>query len=161
MKLIICVYLSFGADFNPPEYKMADIKNIGLYTSGGDAPGMNAAIRAVVRTALFHNIRVTGIRRGFEGMITGDFFPMDRRSVSNIIQQGGTILKTARSEQFRTKEGRQIAYDNLKNFDVDALIAIGGDGTFRGAKEFGDEYDIPIIGLPGTIDNDMMGTDFT
>lgn len=140
---------------------MADIKNIGLYTSGGDAPGMNAAIRAVVRTALYHNIRVTGIRRGYEGMITGDLFPMDRRSVSNIIQKGGTILKTARSEQFKTKEGRQIAYDNLKKFDVDALIGIGGDGTFRGAKEFGDEFDIPVIGLPGTIDNDMMGTDFT
>jgi 6-phosphofructokinase 1 len=140
---------------------MANIKNIGLYTSGGDAPGMNAAIRAVVRAALFHNIKVTGIRRGYEGMINGDFFPMDRRSVSNIIQKGGTILKTARSEQFRTKEGRQIAYDNLIKFDVDALIGIGGDGTFRGAKEFGDEFDMPIIGLPGTIDNDMMGTDFT
>src|ERR1700761_7333377 len=140
---------------------MAHITNIGLYTSGGDAPGMNAAIRAVVRAALFHNIKITGIRRGYEGMITGDLFPMDRRSVSNIIQKGGTILKTARSEQFRTKEGRQIAYDNLKNFEIDALIGIGGDGTFRGAKEFGDEFDIPVIGLPGTIDNDMMGTDFT
>src|SRR6195952_3271746 len=140
---------------------MAHIKNIGLFTSGGDAPGMNAAIRAVVRAALFHNIKVTGIRRGYEGMINGDFFPMDRRSVSNIIQKGGTILKTARSEQFRTKEGRQIAFDNLKKFEVDALIGIGGDGTFRGAKEFGDEFDMPIIGLPGTIDNDMMGTDFT
>ena len=140
---------------------MAHITNIGLYTSGGDAPGMNAAIRAVVRAALFHNIKITGIRRGYEGMITGDLFPMDRRSVSNIIQKGGTILKTARSEQFRTKEGRQIAYDNLKQFEIDALIGIGGDGTFRGAKEFGDEFDMPIIGLPGTIDNDMMGTDFT
>jgi len=140
---------------------MAHITNIGLYTSGGDAPGMNAAIRAVVRAALFHNIKITGIRRGYEGMIHGDLFPMDRRSVSNIIQKGGTILKTARSEQFRTKEGRQIAYDQLKKFEIDALIGIGGDGTFRGAKEFGDEFDIPVIGLPGTIDNDMMGTDFT
>jgi len=140
---------------------MADITNIGLYTSGGDAPGMNAAIRAVVRTALYYNIKVTGIRRGYEGMITGDLFEMDRRSVSNIIQKGGTILKTARSEQFRTKEGRQIAYDNLKSFGVDALIGIGGDGTFRGASIFGEEFDIPVIGLPGTIDNDMTGTDFT
>src|ERR1700744_1686647 len=140
---------------------MAQIKNIGLYTSGGDAPGMNAAIRAVVRAALFHNIKITGIRRGYEGMIHGDLFAMDRRSVSNIIQKGGTILKTARSEQFRTKEGRQIAYDQLKKFSVDALIAIGGDGTFRGAKTFGEEFDIPVIGLPGTIDNDLMGTDFT
>lgn len=140
---------------------MAEITNIGLYTSGGDAPGMNAAIRAVVRTALFYNIKVTGIRRGYEGMITGDLFPMDRRSVSNIIQKGGTILKTARSEQFRTKEGRQMAYDNLKSFGVDALIGIGGDGTFQGATVFGEEFDIPIIGLPGTIDNDMTGTDFT
>jgi 6-phosphofructokinase 1 len=140
---------------------MATIKNIGLFTSGGDAPGMNSAIRAVVRTALFYDIKVTGIRRGFEGMINGDLFPMDRKSVSNIIQRGGTILKTARSESFKTKEGRRLAYDQLKKFDVDALIAIGGDGTFRGAKAFGDEYDIPVLGLPGTIDNDLKGTDFT
>jgi 6-phosphofructokinase 1 len=140
---------------------MAQIKNIGLFTSGGDAPGMNAAIRAVVRAALFYDIKVTGIRRGFEGMISGDFFEMNRKTVSNIIQRGGTILKTARSEQFRTKEGRKAAYDQLKKFDVDALIAIGGDGTFRGTKTFGEEYDMPIIGLPGTIDNDLMGTDFT
>ena len=140
---------------------MAQIKNIGLFTSGGDAPGMNAAIRAVVRAALFHDIKVTGIRRGFEGMIKGDLFPMDRRSVSNIIQRGGTILKTARSEEFRTSEGRKKAYDQLKNFDVDALVAIGGDGTFRGAKAFSDDFGMPIIGLPGTIDNDLTGTDFT
>ena len=140
---------------------MTRIKNIGLFTSGGDAPGMNSAIRAVVRAALFHNIKVTGIRRGYEGMIHGDLFEMDRKSVSNIIQRGGTILKTARSESFRTKEGRQIAYDQLKKFNVDALIAIGGDGTFRGAKTFGEEFDIPVLGLPGTIDNDLMGTDFT
>ncbi|HZX60100.1 MAG TPA: 6-phosphofructokinase, partial [Mucilaginibacter sp.] len=140
---------------------MAQIKNIGLFTSGGDAPGMNAAIRAVVRAALFHDIKITGIRRGFEGLISGDFFPMDRRSVSNIIQRGGTMLKTARSAHFKTPEGRKAAYEQLKKFDVDALIAIGGDGTFRGTKTFGEEYDIPIIGLPGTIDNDLRGTDFT
>jgi 6-phosphofructokinase 1 len=140
---------------------MAQIKNIGLFTSGGDAPGMNSAIRAVVRAALYYDIKVTGIRRGYEGMINGDLFQMDRKSVSNIIQRGGTILKTARSESFRTKEGRQLAYDQLKKFNVDALIAIGGDGTFRGAKTFGEEFDIPVLGLPGTIDNDLMGTDFT
>jgi 6-phosphofructokinase 1 len=140
---------------------MAQVKNIGLITSGGDAPGMNAAIRAVVRAALFHDIKITGIRRGFEGLINGDFFPMDRRSVSNIIQRGGTMLKTARSAQFKTPEGRQAAYEQLKSFGVDALIAIGGDGTFRGAKTFGEEFDFPVIGLPGTIDNDLVGTDFT
>ena len=104
---------------------MAQVKNIGLITSGGDAPGMNAAIRAVVRAALFHDIQITGIRRGFEGMISGDYFPMDRRSVSNIIQRGGTILKTARSSHFLEREGRQAAYEQLKNFNVDALVAIG------------------------------------
>jgi 6-phosphofructokinase 1 len=140
---------------------MAQIKNIGLFTSGGDAPGMNAAIRSVVRAALFHDLKVTGIRRGYEGMINGDLFPMDRKTVSNIIQRGGTILKTARSEQFRTPEGRMLAYEQLQKFGVDALIAIGGDGTFRGAKVFGDEFNIPVLGLPGTIDNDLMGTDFT
>ena len=122
---------------------------------------MNAAIRAVVRAALFHNVQITGIRRGFEGLINGDFFPMDRRSVSNIIQRGGTMLKTARSAHFKTYEGRQAAYEQLKKFNVDALIAIGGDGTFRGTKAFGEEFDVPVIGLPGTIDNDLRGTDFT
>ncbi|HTI60342.1 6-phosphofructokinase [Mucilaginibacter sp.] len=140
---------------------MAQIKNIGLFTSGGDAPGMNAAIRAVIRTALFHDVEVTGIRRGYEGMINGDFFPMGRRSVSNIMQRGGTILKTARSAQFRRPEGRQAAYEQIKKFNVDALIAIGGDGTFRGANAFNEEFGIPVIGLPGTIDNDLAGTDFT
>src|ERR1700743_1634972 len=119
---------------------MAGIKNIGLFTSGGDSPGMNAAIRAVVRSAIYYNVEVTGIRRGYEGMIKGDLFPMDRKSVSNIIQRGGTILKTARSDQFRTPEGRKIAYDNLKAHNVDALVAIGGDGTFRGARIFGEEF---------------------
>jgi 6-phosphofructokinase 1 len=140
---------------------MAEIKNIGLFTSGGDSPGMNAAIRAVVRSAIYYGIGVTGIRRGFDGMIKGDMFQMDRKSVSNIIQRGGTILKTARSEHFKTKEGRKLAYDQLTANGVDALVAIGGDGTFRGAKEFGQEYNIPIVGLPGTIDNDLCGTDFT
>ncbi|MBL4677175.1 MAG: 6-phosphofructokinase [Mucilaginibacter sp.] len=140
---------------------MTQIKNIGLFTSGGDAPGMNAAIRAVVRSAYYYGIEVTGIRRGYEGMINGEIFSMDRKSVANIIQRGGTILKTARSEQFRTTEGRQLAYDQLRRHGIDALVAIGGDGTFTGARIFGNEYDIPVIGLPGTIDNDLAGTDFT
>jgi len=140
---------------------MSDIKNIGVLTSGGDSPGMNAAIRAVVRAAMFYDFEVTGIRRGFEGLIKGDFIPMNRKSVSNIIHLGGTILKTARSEAFRTYEGRKQAFQSLKNNKVDALIAIGGDGTFRGCEAFGREFDFPIIALPGTIDNDLIGTDFT
>jgi len=140
---------------------MTQIKNIGVFTSGGDSPGMNAAIRAVVRSSIYYGLEVTGIRRGYDGMIKGDMFLMDRRSVSNIIQRGGTILKTARSEQFKTPEGRKQAYENLKLNNVDALVAIGGDGTFTGAKIFGQEYDFPIVGLPGTIDNDLCGTDFT
>lgn len=122
---------------------------------------MNAAIRAVVRTALYYNLEVTGIRRGYEGMIKGEMIPMDRKSVSNIIQRGGTILKTARSEEFRTPEGRRMAYEQLKKNSVDALVGIGGDGTFTGARIFAEEFDIPIVGLPGTIDNDLQGTDFT
>ncbi len=137
------------------------IKNIGVFTSGGDSPGMNAAIRAVVRTALFYDIKVTGILRGYDGMIGGDFLAMERKSVANIIQRGGTVLKTARSDEFRTKGGRKKAYDQLKSKDIDALVAIGGDGTFTGAKIFSEEYEIPVIGLPGTIDNDLIGTDFT
>ncbi|MDB5008789.1 MAG: 6-phosphofructokinase [Mucilaginibacter sp.] len=140
---------------------MTQIRNIGVFTSGGDSPGMNAAIRAVVRSSIFYGLEVTGIRRGYEGMIKGDLFSMDRKSVSNIIQRGGTILKTARSEQFKTPEGRKLAYDSLKRHNVDALVGIGGDGTFTGARIFGQEYDIPIVGLPGTIDNDLCGTDFT
>jgi 6-phosphofructokinase 1 len=140
---------------------MTQIKKIGLFTSGGDAPGMNAAIRAVVRTALFYDIEVTGIMRGYHGMIRGEFMDMGRKSVSNIIQRGGTILKTARSDQFKLAEGRKKAYDQLKNNNIDALIAIGGDGTFTGASLFGSEYDMPIVGLPCTIDNDLAGTDFT
>ncbi|OAQ38393.1 6-phosphofructokinase [Pedobacter psychrophilus] len=140
---------------------MNKIKKIGVFTSGGDSPGMNAAIRAVVRTALFYDIQVLGIRRGYEGMINGEFVEMDRKSVANIIQRGGTILKTARSMAFMTPEGRKEAYDQLKGAEIDALIAIGGDGTFTGAKIFGEEYNFPILGLPGTIDNDLFGTDFT
>ena len=137
------------------------IKKIGVLTSGGDSPGMNAALRAVVRTALYYNIEVVGIRRGYEGMINGEFVEMDRKSVANIIQRGGTILKTARSMAFMTPEGRKEAFNQLKGANIDALVAIGGDGTFTGAKIFSEEYDFPILGLPGTIDNDLIGTDFT
>ncbi|TDG37393.1 6-phosphofructokinase [Pedobacter changchengzhani] len=140
---------------------MNKIKNIGVLTSGGDSPGMNAAIRAVVRAGIYHEVEVTGFIRGYEGLINNDFVNMDRKSVANIIQRGGTILKTARSEAFNTVEGRKKAYDNLKANHVDALVVIGGDGTFRGASVFSKEYDFPIIGLPGTIDNDLEGTDFT
>jgi 6-phosphofructokinase 1 len=141
---------------------MAQIKKIGLFTSGSDSPGMNAAIRAVVRTAIYYDIEVAGIRRGYEGMINGEIIPMDRKSVSNIIQRGGTILKTGRSELFKTPEGRRQAYEQLKKNNIDGLVALGGNGTFIGAKEFGNEYgDIAIIGLPCTIDNDLLGTDFT
>lgn len=140
---------------------MAKIKRLGVFTSGGDSPGMNACIRAVVRTAIFHNIEVYGIYRGYEGLIEGDIKPLDSLSVCNIIQRGGTILKTARSEKFKTPEGMQAAYDNLKKFEIDALVAIGGNGTFTGCFEFNKKFDIPIIGLPGTIDNDLYGTDFT
>jgi 6-phosphofructokinase 1 len=140
---------------------MSNIKKLGVLTSGGDAPGMNAAIRAVVRTALYYDLEVAGIMRGYEGMIAGDFIPMERKSVGNIIQRGGTVLKTARSDDFRTKEGREKAYEQLKKNNIDALVAIGGDGTFTGASIFIEEFDIPIMGLPGTIDNDLVGTDFT
>lgn len=138
-----------------------EIKNIGVFTSGGDSPGMNAAIRAVVRTSLYYDIKVTGILRGYDGMISGDFLPMERKSVANIIQRGGTFLKTARSDEFRTKEGRKKAFEQLKAQNIDALVAIGGDGTFTGANIFHEEYGVPVMGLPGTIDNDLMGTDFT
>jgi len=141
--------------------QMNKIKNIGVLTSGGDSPGMNAAIRAVVRGSIYYDIEVTGFIRGYEGLINNDFIPMDRKSVANIIQRGGTILKTARSEAFRTVEGRKKAYENLKAKGIDALVVIGGDGTFTGANIFSKEFDFPIVGLPGTIDNDLAGTDFT
>ncbi len=140
---------------------MTNINNIGVYTSGGDAPGMNAAIRAVVKTAHFYNIEVTGIRLGYEGMISGDMMPMKLKTVGNILHRGGTILKTARSAEFRTDEGKQKAYKQLKRHGVDALVAIGGDGTFTGANKFSELFDIPVIGIPATIDNDLKGTDFT
>ncbi len=137
------------------------IKKVGVLTSGGDAPGMNAAIRAVVRAALNHNLEVVGIRKGYKGMIEGDFIPMISTDVSNIIQRGGTILGTARSEEFRTPEGRRKAYGNLVGAGINACIVIGGDGSFQGAGIFSSEYDIPFIGVPGTIDNDLFGTDYT
>lgn len=140
---------------------MSEIKKIGVFTSGGDSPGMNAGIRAVVRTALYYDLQVSGIIRGYDGMIGGEIIPMDAKSVANIIQRGGTVLKTARSDEFRTKEGRQKAYDQLRKHGIDALVAIGGDGTFTGANIFIEEFNIPIMGLPGTIDNDLVGTDFT
>jgi len=140
---------------------MGKIKSIGVLTSGGDAPGMNAAIRAVVRAAIYYDLEVTGVLRGYEGLINGDFIEMDRKSVANIIQRGGTILKTARSDAFRTKEGRGKAHQQLKDKNIDALVVIGGDGTFTGADLFSSEFGFPIIGLPGTIDNDLEGTDFT
>ncbi len=138
-----------------------DIKRIAVFTSGGDAPGMNAAIRAVVRTAAYHDLHVYGIERGYEGMIKGELKRMERRDVANIIHRGGTILRTARSKRFFEAEGRQQAYESLQAFDIDACIAIGGNGTFTGANIFSQEYNIPFIGIPGTIDNDLYGTDFT
>lgn len=140
---------------------MGKIKKIGVLTSGGDAPGMNAAIRAVVRAAIANDLEVMGIMQGYQGMINNEFVPMDSSSVSGILQLGGTILKTARSMEFKTPEGRQIAYDNLKSHNIDALVVIGGDGTFTGARYFGMEHEIPIVGIPGTIDNDLYGTDYT
>ncbi|MFM8449320.1 MAG: 6-phosphofructokinase [Haliscomenobacter sp.] len=137
------------------------IKRIAVFTSGGDAPGMNAAIRAVVRTASYYDLHVYGVMRGYEGMIDGDFRLLERQDVANIIHRGGTILKTARSERFMTPEGRKLAFESLTAFDIDACVAIGGNGTFTGAKVFSEEYNIPIIGIPGTIDNDLYGTDYT
>ena len=137
------------------------MKRIAVFTSGGDSPGMNACLRAVVRTAIFHNLEVFGIYRGYQGMIEGDFVEMPSKSVGNIIQRGGTILKSARSKEFMTFEGRQKAAENLKKFQIDGVVAIGGDGTFTGADIFMKEFGVPFIGLAGTIDNDLVGTDFT
>jgi len=137
------------------------INKIAVFTSGGDAPGMNACIRAVVRSALYYGLEIYGIRRGYNGMITGDIYQMTSHSVSNIIQRGGTILKSARSKEFMTPEGRKKAYDQLQQFGIEGLVAIGGNGTFTGATIFFDEYGIPTVGAPGTIDNDLYGTDFT
>jgi 6-phosphofructokinase 1 len=138
------------------------MKHIALLTSGGDAPGMNACIRAVVRTAHFHGLKVTGIVGGYDGLINGEFRMMDSASVGNIIQRGGTILKTARSAKFMTSQGREVAASNLHKAGIDGLIVIGGDGSFRGAEVLATEHpDIKVIGIPGTIDNDLIGTDFT
>jgi 6-phosphofructokinase 1 len=137
------------------------INKIGVLCSGGDSPGMNAAIRAVVRTAIFHNIEVYGIMRGYSGMVEDDIVLLENRSVANIIQRGGTILKTARCKEFYEHEGRKIAYKNIKKYGINGLVIIGGDGSFRGAQAFSSEFDIPCIGLPGTIDKDIAGTDFT
>jgi len=137
------------------------MKKIAVFTSGGDAPGMNACIRAVVRTGIFHGLELFGIYRGYEGMIEGDIKRMQSHSVSNIVQRGGTILKSARSMEFMTPEGRKKAFDHLQALGIEGLVAIGGDGTFTGAKIFFEEYGIPTVGCPGTIDNDIYGTDYT
>ena len=137
------------------------VNKIAVLTSGGDAPGMNAAIRAVVRTCSYHEVEVLGIYRGFQGMIENDFVELNARSVRNIINKGGTFLKSARSEGFRTKEGRENAYNNLTKNGVEALVVIGGDGTFTGALSFSQEFGFPVMGIPGTIDNDIYGTTHT
>ena len=138
-----------------------DIKKIGVLTSGGDSPGMNAAIRAVVRTCAYMKVDCVGIYRGYQGMMEGDFKPMDARSVNNIINKGGTILKSARCTEFRTVEGRKKAYEQLRAEGIDAFVVIGGDGSFNGALKFNEEFHFPIIGIPGTIDNDIFGTSNT
>ncbi|MDG1529113.1 MAG: 6-phosphofructokinase [Polaribacter sp.] len=140
---------------------MKKIKKIAVMTSGGDSPGMNAAIRSVVRTCAYYKKDCVGIYRGFQGMIEGDFIDLKARSVNNIINKGGTILKTARSKEFMTIEGRKKAFENLKKHNIDALVLIGGDGSFTGATIFNDEFNFPIIGIPGTIDNDIFGTSHT
>ncbi len=140
---------------------MAQIKCIGILTSGGDAPGMNAAIRAVTRSAIYAGFRVKGIYRGYRGLITDEIVEFKTQNVSNIIQQGGTILKTARCKEFTTPEGRKQAFDILQKEEIDALVVIGGDGSLTGARVFATEYNFPIVGLPGTIDNDLFGTDTT
>ena len=140
---------------------MGKIKKIGVLTSGGDSPGMNAAIRAVVRTSVYEGIEVMGIMNGYQGMIDAKLTPLYAHSVSDIIQIGGTILKTARCEEFRSPEGRAKAYTNLKGAGIDGVVVIGGDGSFTGARLFNEEFDIPFVGIPGTIDNDIFGTDYT
>ena len=137
------------------------MKNIAVLTSGGDAPGMNAAIRAVVRIALLEKLKVFGIYNGYQGLVDNQILPLHKKSVGNIIHRGGTILKSARSKDFQTKEGRNKAYQNLVEHQIDAVIVIGGDGTFAGAIQFTQEFNIPFIGIPGTIDNDLFGTDYT
>jgi 6-phosphofructokinase 1 len=138
-----------------------NIKNIAVLTSGGDAPGMNACIRAVVRTGIYNGVNMFGVLQGYQGLISNNIIPMDARSVSNIIHMGGTILKTARCLEFKTDEGMDLAFENLKKHDIDALVVIGGDGTFTGARRFAQRHNISVIGIPGTIDNDLYGSDFT
>ncbi|MBC9930114.1 6-phosphofructokinase [Chitinophaga qingshengii] len=140
---------------------MKKLNNIAVLTSGGDAPGMNAAVRAVVRTGIYHQLNVFGVMYGYRGILKNEIFPMESKSVANIIQRGGTILKTARCKEFYEYEGRKKAYENLKKHNIDGLIVIGGDGSFNGAQKFSQEFDIPCIGLPGTIDKDIAGTDNT
>ncbi len=140
---------------------MSSVKCIGVLTSGGDAPGMNAAIRAVTRSAIYNGLQVKGIYRGYKGLITDEIVEFKTENVSDIIQRGGTILKTARCQEFKTPEGRKLAYDTMKKENIDALVIIGGDGSLTGARLFAEEYDVPCIGLPGTIDNDLYGTDTT
>ena len=140
---------------------MGTIKCVGILTSGGDAPGMNAAIRAVTRSAIYNGLKVKGIYRGYKGLITGEIQEFKTQNVSNIIQLGGTILKTARCQEFKTPEGRQTAYETMKREGIDALVVIGGDGSLSGARLLAQEFDVPCIGLPGTIDNDLYGTDTT
>ena len=140
---------------------MGTVKSIGILTSGGDAPGMNAAIRSVTRSAIYNGLKVYGIYRGYKGLLTDEIQEFKTQNVSNIIQMGGTILKTARCKEFTTPEGRAQAYENMKKHGIDALVVIGGDGSLTGARIFAQEYDVPCIGLPGTIDNDLYGTDTT
>jgi 6-phosphofructokinase 1 len=137
------------------------VTKIGVLTSGGDSPGMNACVRAVVRTAIYHGVEMFGIMHGYQGMYNDDIIPLNNRSVANIIQRGGTILKTSRCKEFFEPEGRKVAYNNIKKYGIDGLVIIGGDGSFKGAQKFSTEFDIPCIGLPGTIDKDIAGTDFT
>lgn len=137
------------------------MKKVAVFTSGGDAPGMNACIRAAVRGAIYYDVEIYGIRHGYDGMIRGEIFQMKSYSVSNIIQKGGTVLKSARSKEFMTKEGRAKAYEQLQNYGIEGIIAIGGNGTFTGAQVFYEEFGIPTVGAPGTIDNDLYGTDYT
>lgn len=136
------------------------IKHIGVLTSGGDSPGMNAAIRAVTRACAYHKIYCSGVYRGYQGLIEADFKELTARSVKNLINRGGTFLKSARSQEFKTAEGQKKAYNNLKKQGIDALVVIGGDGTFKGAQFFGEKFNFPVVGIPGTIDNDIRGTDF-
>jgi len=137
------------------------IKRIGVLTSGGDSPGMNAAIRSVVRTSAFHGLECTAVYRGYQGLIDGDFKEFNARSVNNIIQKGGTILKSARCEEFRTSEGRKKAFENIQKAGMDALVVIGGNGSLTGAQKLNEEFGFPVMGIPGTIDNDILGTDYT